>query len=83
VFELTGGLKETGTLRLRLHGGRLHGSCSKEERSAPRTILCLFDLEQSKNAVLNSLAAVSSEESFSHAMEEFINWYSSEPLVQN
>jgi integrase len=38
-------------------------------------------LEQSKNAVLNSLAAVSSQESYGHAIDEFIVWYCSEPRL--
>ena len=53
----------------------------KTQRSAPRTILRLLDLEQSKNAVLNSLAAASSQESYRYAMEEFITWNSSEPRL--
>lgn len=53
----------------------------KTPRPTPRTILRLLDLEQSKNAVLNSLAATSSQESYCHAMEEFITWYSSEPRL--
>ncbi len=53
----------------------------KAKGPAPRTILRLLDLEQSKNAVLNSLAAASSQESYRHSMEEFINWYSSEPRL--
>ena len=47
----------------------------------PKTILRLADLEQSKNAVLNSLAAASSRESYGHAIEEFIGWYCSEPRL--
>jgi hypothetical protein len=39
-----------------------------------KTILRLPDLEQSKNAVLNSLAAASSQESYAHAIDEFIGW---------
>jgi hypothetical protein len=35
----------------------------------------------SKNAVLNSLAAVSSQESYAHAIDEFIAWYCSEPRL--
>lgn len=42
------------------------------KRSKPKTILRLPDLEQSKNAVLNSLAAASSQESYAHAIDEFI-----------
>jgi hypothetical protein len=44
------------------------------KRSGAKTILRLPDLEQSKNAVLNSLAAASSQESYAHAIDEFIGW---------
>jgi hypothetical protein len=39
----------------------------------------ICDLEQSKNAVLHSLGAASSQESYGHAIDEFIRWYCSEP----
>ena len=51
------------------------------KRPKPKTILRLPDLGQSKNAVLNSLAAVSSQESYAHAIDEFIAWYCSEPRL--
>jgi hypothetical protein len=51
----------------------------RARRLIAKMILRLPDLEQSKNAVLNSLAAPSSRESYRHAMEEFIGWYCSEP----
>src|SRR6202162_4619347 len=51
------------------------------KRSRAKTILRLPDLEQSKNAVLNSLAAASSQESYGHAIDEFIGWYRSEPRL--
>src|SRR5712692_4745269 len=51
------------------------------KRPKPKTILRLPDLEQSKNAVLNSLAAASSQESYEHAIDEFIVWYCSEPRL--
>src|SRR6266403_5155081 len=53
----------------------------KSKRSRSKTILRLPDLEQSKNAVLNSLAAVSSQESYAYAIDEFIVWYCSEPRL--
>jgi integrase len=56
-----------------------HRKASK--RSKPRTMLRLADLEQSKNAVLQSLGAESSEESYGHAIDEFIGWYCSEPRL--
>src|SRR5450759_3168738 len=51
------------------------------KRPKPKTVLRLPDLEQSKSAVLNSLAAASSQESYGHAIEEFIGWYCSEPRL--
>src|SRR5450759_1987511 len=51
------------------------------QRSKAKTILRLPDLEQSKNAVLHSLAAASSQESYGHAIEEFIGWYCYEPRL--
>jgi N-glycosylase/DNA lyase len=37
--------------------------------------------EQSKSAVLNSLASQSSQRSYDHAIREFIEWYRSEPRL--
>src|SRR6266481_9596816 len=51
------------------------------KRPKPKTVLRLPDLEQSKNAVLNSLAAASSQESYGHAIDESIGWYCSEPRL--
>ena len=51
------------------------------KRPRPKTVLRLPDLEQSKNAVLNSLAAASSQDSYRHAIDEFIGWYYSEPRL--
>src|SRR5712672_1521468 len=57
-------------------------SRSKRTKSArAKSVLRLPDLEQSKNAVLNSLAAPSSQESYGHAIDEFIAWYCSEPRL--
>jgi len=51
------------------------------KRSKAKTILPLADLEQSKNAVLHPLGAASSQESYGHAIDEFIGWYCSEPRL--
>src|ERR1041385_4444106 len=56
-----------------------HRKTSK--RSKTKTMLRLADLEQSKAAVLNSLPAASSQESYGHAIDEFISWYCSEPRL--
>src|SRR6476469_9826749 len=53
----------------------------KSKHSKAKTILRLPDLEQSKNAVLHSLAAASSQESYGHAIDEFVDWYCSEPRL--
>src|SRR5258708_14784705 len=50
-------------------------------RSKAKTILRLAALEQSKNAVLHSLGAASSQESYGHATDEFIGWYWSQPRL--
>jgi hypothetical protein len=44
-------------------------------------MLRLADLEQSKNAVLHSLGAASPQESYRHAIDEFISWCCSEPRL--
>jgi len=49
------------------------------KRPKPKTVLRLPVLEQSKNVVLNSQPAAGSQESYGHAIEEFIGWYCSEP----
>ena len=53
---------------------------NKRKRSS-KTVLRLPDLEQSKSAVLNSLASRSSQRSYDHAIREFIEWYCSEPRL--
>src|SRR4030081_3807284 len=57
----------------------VHRKTSK--RSKAKTMLRLADLEQSKNAVLHSRGAASSQESYGHAIDEFIGWYCSEPRL--
>ena len=56
-----------------------HRKTSK--RSKARTMLRLADFQQSKNAVLHSLGATSSQESYGHAIDEFVGWYCSEPRL--
>jgi site-specific recombinase XerD len=53
----------------------------KSKWQKPKTVLRFPDLEQSKNAVVNSLPAASSQESYGHAIDEFIGWYCSEPRL--
>jgi hypothetical protein len=59
----------------------VHRNTAKHSKAKPKTILRLPDLEQSKTAVLHSLGAVTLQESYRHAIEEFIGWYCSEPRL--
>jgi site-specific recombinase XerD len=54
---------------------------NNKHKRVPKTVLRLPDLEQSKSAVLNSLASPSSQRSYDHAIREFIEWYCSEPRL--
>jgi hypothetical protein len=49
-----------------------------KRKRAPKSVLKLPDLEQSKSAVLNSLTSPSSQRTYDHAIREFIEWYCSE-----
>ena len=40
------------------------------------------ELQQSKTAVLNTLASTHSRRSYAHAIERFIVWYCSEPRLE-
>ena len=46
-----------------------------------RNILRLPDLEQAKTAVLNSLTNFDSQRGYRHAIDEFVDWYCSEPRL--
>ncbi|MDQ2844513.1 MAG: tyrosine-type recombinase/integrase [Acidobacteriota bacterium] len=54
---------------------------ARKHKRAPKSVLKLPDLEQSKSAVLNSLPSVSSQRSYGHAIRQFIDWYCSEPRL--
>src|SRR5258708_2578895 len=56
-------------------------SSSPKRKKAPKAVLKLPDLEQSKSAVLNSLVSSSFQRSYDHAIREFIEWYCSEPRL--
>ena len=43
-----------------------------KRKRAPKSVLKLPDLEQSKSAVLNSLTSPSSQRTYDHAIREFI-----------
>jgi site-specific recombinase XerD len=47
----------------------------------PKSVLRLPDLEHAKSAVLSSLSNVDSQRGYSHAIDEFVDWYCSEPRL--
>src|SRR5437016_2029243 len=47
----------------------------------PKTRLGLPDLDQSKAAVIGSLRSPESQRVYTHAIDEFIEWYCSEPRL--
>jgi site-specific recombinase XerD len=46
-----------------------------------RSVLRLPDLEHAKTAVLNSLTNFDSQRGYRHAIDEFVDWYCSEPRL--
>jgi hypothetical protein len=52
-----------------------------KQRKHPKTRLRLPDLEFSKAAVLNSLTSVDGQRGYGHAIDEFVDWYCSEPRL--
>jgi hypothetical protein len=53
----------------------------KNKRRVPKSVLRLPDLELAKSAVLNSLSYPDAERGYRHAIDEFVDWYCSEPRL--
>jgi hypothetical protein len=56
-------------------------SSKTQQNSTTRTTNTIPELEQSKAAVLNTLASEHSRRSYKHAIDRFISWYCSEPRL--
>src|SRR4030095_9822765 len=56
-------------------------SKSRKKRKPPKRVLALPDLEQAKYAVLNTLTSKNSQQTYDHAITEFVEWYCSEPRL--
>ena len=54
---------------------------NRRTHTAPKTVLKLPDLDQAKSAVLNSLSAKDAQRGYRHAIDEFVDWYCSEPRL--
>src|ERR1022692_4793171 len=53
----------------------------KEKRRTGKTVLRLPDLEVAKSAVLNNLSCPDAQRGYRHAIDEFVEWYCSEPRL--
>jgi hypothetical protein len=54
---------------------------SRVDRKNAKTVLRLPDLEHAKAAVLNSLTSADALRGYRHAIDEFADWYCSEPRL--
>lgn len=53
----------------------------QKARQETEECLRLPDLEHAKSAVLSSLSNVDAQRGYSHAIDEFVDWYCSEPRL--
>src|SRR5256885_6361587 len=58
-----------------------HRATSRRRRNSTRSVLRLLDLEHSKTAVLNSLTSRDAQRGYRHSIDEFVDWYCSEPRL--
>jgi site-specific recombinase XerD len=54
---------------------------SRTKRTTTKSVLRLPDLEHAKPAVLNSLTSRDAQRGYRHAIDEFVDWYCSEPRL--
>jgi site-specific recombinase XerD len=53
----------------------------RTKRTTTKSVLRLPDLEHAKTAVLNSLTSPDAQRGYRHAIDEFVDWYCSEPRL--
>src|SRR3984893_12499399 len=58
-----------------------HRPTSRRRRSSTRSVLRLLDLEHSKTTVLNSLPSQDAQRGYCLAINEFVDWYCSDPRL--
>ena len=54
---------------------------SRRTRTTTKSVLRLPDLKHAKAAVLNSLTSPDAQRGYRHAIDEFVDWYCSEPRL--
>jgi hypothetical protein len=54
---------------------------ARQVRPTPKAVLRPTDLDQAKSAVLNSLSSDDAQRGYRLAIDEFVDWYCSEPRL--
>lgn len=54
---------------------------TRADRRKPKDVLRLPDLEHARTAVLNGLSSAEAQRGYRHAIDEFVDWYCSEPRL--
>ena len=54
---------------------------SRRKRTTTKSVLRLPDLEHARAAVLNGLTSRDAQRGYRHAINEFVDWYCSEPRL--
>src|SRR6478672_11895001 len=54
---------------------------TRHKRTTTKSVLRLPDLEHARTAVLNSLTSPDAQRGYRHAIDEFVDWYCSEPRL--
>jgi site-specific recombinase XerD len=58
-----------------------HRRVSRRKHRTTKSVLRILDLEHAKSAVLNSLTSPDAQRGYRHAIDEFVDWYCSEPRL--
>jgi hypothetical protein len=58
-----------------------HAELYDPRRNSTKSVLRFPDLEHAKAAVLNSLNSADAKRGYRHAIDEFVDWYCSEPRL--
>jgi hypothetical protein len=64
-----------------MEAARMRKTRKQANRNRPKAKLGLPDLDHSRSAVLESLRSPESKRGYRHAVDEFIEWYCSEPRL--
>ncbi len=54
---------------------------TRHKRTTTKSALLLPDLEHAQTAVLNRLTSPDAQQGYRHAIDEFVDWYCSEPRL--